>query len=229
MHNRESAEASSPELARSPLPALLISGVFPPLFRLRLPPHPPPSPPPPLSACPAGQGRGKFSGVSRTEGGRLRAKGAAEHRSRCPGPRRCPAGAAGGTAGSAASFARERRRRRRERGAAGGPPLSELLVAWPPFRAGGLILPAGTTQPRRLVEKGVGGRLVQRSAPPPRPPSAAPRGARCPNGSEVPPGRGRRRSWAGGRGTQGLTAPRPGGAVKVHGLQMLFRPRCLPF
>lgn len=102
-----------------------------------------------------------------------------------------------------------------------GDPLSELLVAWPPFRAGGLILPAGTTRPRRLVAKGAGGGKAGEALG-----SAAPAAlrARCPNGSEVPAGRGRRRSWAGGRGTQGLTAPRPGGAVKVHGLQMLFRP-----
>lgn len=170
MHNRESAEASSPELARAPLPASARFGSFPSLI-----PGPSPSPPsnPPLSlaliSTPSWPGVREVLRCVPDRGGRLRARGAAEHRSRGPGPRHCPAGAPRGAlprppeGGDAGGGSGERR----------GDSFSELLVAWPLFRAGGLILPAGTTQPRRLVAKGAGGEgwrsaLLRRPGRPPQ-------------------------------------------------------------
>lgn len=180
----------------------------------RLPPAPARCPP--LSARPAGQGRGEPSG----------GRGRGEQPSIPPG---APVpGAAGAPRGALPQGLDGGSGERR-----GGPPPRELRIAGPPFRAGGLLLPAGTTRSRSLVAKRGRSRAgAALASPAPRPPEAALRRASCPDGAEIPPpppGRGCRRRWAGGRGTQGLTAPRPGGAVKVHGLQMLFRPRCLPF
>lgn len=94
MHNRESAEASSPELARAPLPALLVSGAFPPAPRL-----PPPSPA--LISTPSWPGaRGTLRGGPGPrgpgwgrEGGR---EGAAQHPSRRPGSSALPRWRCGG-------------------------------------------------------------------------------------------------------------------------------------
>ncbi|XP_066427895.1 collagen alpha-1(I) chain-like [Molothrus aeneus] len=108
-----------------------------------------PSAPEGSEARPAGQRRGKPSGVSRAEGA---GRGRQEQPSIAAvarGPGAAPRGAQprppeGGDVGGGSG---ERR----------GGPFSELLVAWPLFRAGGLILPAATTRPRpRRI--GFGGR-----------------------------------------------------------------------
>lgn len=194
MHNRESAEASSPELARAPLPALLVSGDFP----SRTPAPPPPS----LISTPSWRGERSGGGVGgpgpRGEVG-LGAERVTEHPSRCPSPRCCPAGAAGAP-----------------RGTPGG------VCVW---GGGGIAPQRAACRSVALPHRGphpAGG-----YDPAPKFGGEARRGGKPRSGP--PPGRGCRRRWEGGRGTQGLTAPRPGGAVKVHGLQMLFRPRCLPF
>lgn len=150
-HNRESAEASSPELARAPLPALLVSGAFPPAPRLRplscrvsVPSPPRPRPLPALISTPSWPGaRGTLWGA--------RAGVAAEHPSRCPGPRRW-----GGSAGSVA-----RRPRRRERGAPGG----ATLPLGPPSAPGASSCRRVRPGPEVWWRSGEGAGLVQRSAP----------------------------------------------------------------
>lgn len=115
------------------------------------------------------------------------AEGAAEHLSRCPGPWHCPIGAAG--------TPREALPRAKTAGAGrarGEAPFNEQLVTWPPFRAWGLILPAGASQPRSVVAKLGRDGLVQRSGPLPWPLSVALHWARCSDGAEVPAGR---ESW----------------------------------
>lgn len=220
MHNRESAEASSPELARAPLSALLVSGAFPPALQL-CPPNASPAHRTPLSSSPAGQGRGESSGGGGVpcEGAGLGAEGAAEHLSRCLG---ALAGAAGAPRGAMTQA--------ETGGAPGGLPStrSVSLATFPrrgPHSAGRYVPTPKFGGEARGGDPGWCNARVRR----PGHLSAVLLPARCLDGPEVLPGRGCRRRWASGRGTQGLTALRPGGAVKVHGLQMLFRPRCLPF
>lgn len=75
-------------------------------------------------------------------------------------------------------------------------PLNEQLVAWPPFRTGGLILPAGATQPRSLVAKlgGGGGESRAGAALGSAAPGSSPRlcaGLATRTGLKPPPPRGK--------------------------------------
>lgn len=102
----------------------------------------------------------------------LGAERVTEHPSRCPSPRCCPAGAAGAPRGTPGGVC-----------VCGGvSPLNEPLVVRSPFRTGGLILPAVTTQPRSLVVKRGGGGRPE--AAPPRAGDAvgAGRAAEAPRG-----------------------------------------------